>query len=95
MAIDLPKPRYGAPCNGCGLCCKLEVCGAGEIALAALGHPAQAPCFFLAEIEGLYRCKLVMIEAAKLDRMPEKKTIIADSLGIGWGCTMPDEDKAA
>lgn len=25
------KPKYGDPCNQCGLCCMLEVCGIGKI----------------------------------------------------------------
>jgi uncharacterized cysteine cluster protein YcgN (CxxCxxCC family) len=34
MSGELQKPSYGATCNGCGLCCKLEICGVGEMALA-------------------------------------------------------------
>jgi hypothetical protein len=33
MSGELQKPSYGATCNGCGLCCKLEICGVGEMEL--------------------------------------------------------------
>jgi hypothetical protein len=96
--IDLPKPRYGDPCNGCGLCCRLEICGEGETALAALGiydgPAAGPPCFFLVEMGGLYRCRLVLTEAANLDKLPSREPRIARSLGIGEGCTMPDDQEA-
>ena len=95
---NLPKPRYGAPCNGCGLCCKLEICGVGETALAALGvHDgamAGPPCVFLVELDGLRRCKLVLTEAKHLDSLPSAEPRIANSLGIGRGCSMPDEEEA-
>jgi hypothetical protein len=97
--IDLPKPRFREPCNGCGLCCRLEICGEGETALAALGiydgPGAGPPCVFLVEREGLYRCRLVLTEAANLDKLPSREPRIAKSLGIGWGCTMPDENVEA
>ena len=26
MSAELPKPRFGEPCNHCGLCCRLALC---------------------------------------------------------------------
>lgn len=93
---DLPKPKYGAPCNGCGLCCKLEICGCGEMVLANLGiydgPEAGPPCVFLVDVGGLYRCKLVLTEAKHLEKLLGGDPRIANSLGIGWGCSMPDEE---
>jgi hypothetical protein len=99
MSGELQKPSYGATCNGCGLCCKLEICGVGEMALADLGvydgPEAWPPCIFLVELDGLYRCKLVLVEADNLYKLPGAEPRIANSLRIGWGCTMPDEEGVA
>ncbi|WP_319798269.1 hypothetical protein [Nitrobacter sp.] len=29
----LPKPEIGEPCNRCGLCCQITVCGTGSYAM--------------------------------------------------------------
>lgn len=96
MPIDLSKPRYAAPCNGCGLCCKLELCHIAEQAFEELGFmDEKPPCSFLVESEGRYWCKVVQTEAAHLEKLPSADPRIAKSLMIGWGCTMPDEDAEA
>lgn len=80
-----PKPKFGAACNGCGLCCALELCIAGEMAFPG----AQAPCPALklrSDGKGTY-CELVATEiSAGLAPM------LQESLGIGKGCSMPDSD---
>ena len=79
------KPRYLSPCNGCGLCCAVEICPVGKIAFP---H-ASAPC------PGLYWdgartwCKLAVVECAA-----GMEPIIAEALGIGVGCTMDDESNS-
>lgn len=39
--LQIEKPKFGAPCNGCGFCCRNEVCGLGK---AVLGDDTPAPC---------------------------------------------------
>src|SRR5688572_8418484 len=42
-----PKPLYGEPCNGCGICCMQEICPPGlEIFEHIRGHQlkAEQPC---------------------------------------------------
>lgn len=88
-AVILPtKPHYGEACNRCGLCCALEVCEAG--AMAFPGAPAPCPALKLTpDRKGTY-CEIVaMEEAAGMERL------IANALGIGDGCGMEDEVKAA
>lgn len=37
------KPDYGAPCNGCGVCCIRSVCGTGRMILKLDERPGM-PC---------------------------------------------------
>jgi hypothetical protein len=78
-----PKPAYGQPCNGCGLCCSVEVCKIGQ---AALGEDTQAPCELMLFENGRFWCKLVLAE-----NMAGMEPIIAQALGAGRGCDSSDE----
>ena len=84
----LDKPRYSEPCNGCGLCCRIEPCG---LALEILGDNAQAPCQFLIERDGRTWCGVVEAAAAKDEAFGGW---FAWRLGIGVGCQFHDEDIA-
>jgi hypothetical protein len=75
----MDKPKFGSPCNGCGYCCKEEVCSVG---LEAFGEH-EAPCVGLGfdSTDGKHYCSLVAIE-----RRSGMKPIIAECLAIGKGC---------
>lgn len=49
-----PQPAFGAPCNGCGVCCLSEPCPLGMV----LSGRRQGACAALRwhEAEGRYRC---------------------------------------
>lgn len=80
MALP-PKPRFAAPCNHCGECCKGQLCE-----LAQMAFPdASAPCPGLDVREDVALCSLVITEAAA-----GMEPLLANSLGIGCGCSMPD-----
>lgn len=86
-----PKPRYGAPCNGCGACCSVSHCEAARI---ALGHDAPLPCPLLRYRDGRTWCGLVLAER-RLDEfihVAGMHRTIESALGIGEGCGMEDED---
>lgn len=81
---DLEKPSYGLPCNGCGWCCKTEVCAIGK---EAFGHKQSAPCPALINDGKRYYCGFVIAE----ETSPLRTTpIIATALGIGKGCCADD-----
>ncbi|MBI3446272.1 MAG: hypothetical protein HY055_13170 [Magnetospirillum sp.] len=37
-----PKPEFGAPCNGCGVCCALELCPLGILRFGRIAGPCPA-----------------------------------------------------
>lgn len=83
--MSLPaKPLFGEACNGCGICCALQLCPAGEIMFPG----AQAPCPALKLTPDGSRtyCELVAMEAAS-----GRPRLLAIALGIGHGCSMEDE----
>lgn len=82
------KPRFGATCNGCGLCCASEVCAIG---LAALGDVA-APCPALRFDGAQFRC--MVIETA--DQMSVgASAMMRIRMGIGFGCDADDAGETA
>ena len=85
MTVTLPpKPSYGSPCNGCGLCCTLSLCRAGEVAFPGQSAPCPALCY---AVDGTRTyCGLVAEE-----RRAGLNPFIAKVLGIGWGCSMKDD----
>lgn len=88
MQVRLPpKPKRGTACNGCGLCCAVELCVAGEMAFPG----ASAPCPAL-KIRGDGKstyCQLVAIEI-----VAGMTPMLQELLEIGKGCAMLDEDEA-
>ena len=50
MGVNLDKPKVGQPCNGCGLCCQIQVCRNGAYILGLVdelgGNSTRPlPCF--------------------------------------------------
>lgn len=82
--IVLPsKPPFRRPCNGCGVCCSLELCAAGEIAFP--GAKVPCPALKLTPDRTRTYCQLVAAEIAG-----NLEPVLQAGLGIGGGCTMPD-----
>lgn len=78
-----PKPRWGQPCNGCGLCCILEQC---PISLATFGPELICPALTMRP--GSSGCGLVETPGAFFndDMADELGAFIALILGVGTGC---------
>jgi hypothetical protein len=73
----IQKPEYGEPCNGCGFCCKEEICAIGKEVLKT----EAAPCPVLELRDGIYRCGLLALAANA-----EHACFLIWRLGIGMGC---------
>lgn len=102
--LSLDKPKQGDPCNGCGMCCLVQVCALG----VELGD-SQACKALLHGSDGSYACGLVrnpyryvapdIVEAfQKIDSFyPGEnrgeqmlKDMYAKELGAGRGCDSVD-----
>lgn len=94
----IEKPRFGAPCNGCGMCCTVQPCKLAQEFLSC----TVGPCVAL-ESEGERKvCGLVKRPAWYMfgEDIPEKDTgwfsvMLANALGIGMGCDADDPKEAA
>lgn len=89
MKIKIPKkPKKGKTCNGCGVCCTLEICLIGK---ELFGDEQKAPCPLLKQLinkktgEANLVCDLVLHEKAN-----GKGSIVQELLGIGTGCDSDD-----
>ncbi|MHD0645023.1 hypothetical protein ACYPKM_05310 [Pseudomonas aeruginosa] len=98
--LSLDKPKFGQPCNNCGLCCLVHVCDLGQ----ALGD--KEVCKALMTIEGGgYVCGLVEapyqflpdevtaafkamdeLEPGEDIGLKQLQSIHAEALGAGRGC---------
>lgn len=60
---ELTKPAIGEPCNGCGLCCKVQVCRNGAYVLGLvdiLGDTVPGPCpALISKNDGSFTCGVV------------------------------------
>lgn len=90
--MTLEKPKFREPCNGCGLCCSLELCELGEMAFPG----AQAPCPALEWEDGRAWCGMVRHSSKhlKLNYTGADEIVsplYAQGIGAGQGCGMEDE----
>lgn len=82
------KPKFGTACNGCGICCALELCEAGKIVF--LGASAPCPALKLTPDGSRTYCELVAFEKVAMEEIPGMQPLLQLALGIGVGCTMDD-----
>ena len=92
--ITLPKPKIGEPCNGCGLCCHIQLCNTGAFLLKKvkfLGEKTiKGKCpALLSNEDGSFSCGLIKTPSKfiKSKYRPEviSKTV-AQLVGSGTGC---------
>ena len=83
-----PKPAFGEPCNGCGVCCASEPCPLGML----LSRRLRGRCRLLRfePLGSRYRCGL-MPEPTRPRRL--LSTLVARWIGAGLGCDSTVEAK--
>lgn len=89
----MDKPEIGESCNGCGLCCQVQVCSTGSLALGlveAYGERAAGPCPALEQDGEGWACGLVRRPKHYLPGNPRGVTVLREAakllIGAGIGC---------
>lgn len=80
------KPKFGSPCNGCGLCCATEICAIGKEAFGDI----EGPCPAIKWVDDKFRCGIVMAEQILQTMNADTFPIVQDFLGVGQGCCADD-----
>lgn len=87
MSSSLPKPLWGDPCNGCGLCCIGGPCGAARV---VTGQTEGRCRQLLPNGLGGYSCGLTTRPGP-----PEFREAMVIAIGAGVGCDMVETVKDA
>ncbi len=90
----MEKPKIGAPCNGCGLCCQNQICFNGAYVLqlvAELGETVQQPCPALMPISGgKHGCGIILHPNKYIKNSKYPAAVLskhfAQLVGAGTGC---------
>jgi hypothetical protein len=100
MRNGLAKPKFGSPCNGCGICCQLQRC---HYSVLIFGD-GPGPCPALEDDGERTWCGILRNPMSYADepiyRLPAKQigefqAAFASALAIGSGCDSSDEAVAA
>lgn len=90
----LEKPKIGEPCNGCGICCQIQICRNGAFVLqlvSTLGETVKGPCPALVpKADGSFTCGIVLHpkKYIKHSHYPERilQKHFAVLIGANTGC---------
>ena len=104
----IEKPKIGEPCNGCGICCKIQVCMNGAFVqglVRELGETVKGECPALVKNnDNTYSCGVIInpnkyIKHSKYPASVLSKNF-AQLVGAGTGCdelgdnpTIDEEEK--
>jgi hypothetical protein len=94
----LEKPPVGAQCNGCGLCCRAEVCSVGSFTMGLVGNygeRAPGPCpAMVDQPDGSVSCGMVARPreySPSIGGAHELREAIKIMIGAGSGCDEPGD----
>lgn len=76
------QPAFGAPCNGCGVCCLIDTCPAGRLRFRQKHGPCPALCWSAAERR--YLCGLLSAPGDYLPGLPHRATPLLSRLFARW-----------
>ena len=93
MDIKLPKPKIGEPCNGCGICCMIQICNTGAFLLKKTTYLGEKTisglCPALIERDGKYVCGFIVAPQRFIRSKYRPEVIsrtVALCIGAGSGC---------
>lgn len=96
--VSIPIPPVGAPCNGCGVCCRMSVCTTGSKVMKLvqnLGDVAPGPCPALTLQDGKYQCGLLLFPK-KWMKSTHNADVLRKAISIrisaGTGCDSDGEN---
>ena len=79
VALAPAKPAWGAPCNGCGVCCLAEPCPVGMV--LSLKRRGACDALHWDPEQGRYRCGAIVQPVRVLrDALPAPIRILAPAL---------------
>ena len=76
------KPAYGAPCNGCGVCCLAEPCPLGQA--VSLRRSGACKALEWSEPGALYRCGMVDSPREHVRWLPGWLVPLTRRLALRW-----------
>ena len=97
----IEKPKIGEACNGCGVCCKIQVCMNGAFVqglVRKLGETVKGPCpALVAKMDGTFSCGIIenpnrFIKGSKYPAAVLSKHF-AFVIGAGTGCDELGEEQ--
>lgn len=103
----LEKPKIGHACNGCGLCCRIQICRNGAFVqglVRKLGDTVPGPCpALVANANGTFACGIVLDPKKYIRKSKYRPEVLAREfsklIGAGTGCDEigydddPEEEK--
>ena len=85
---------FGAPCNGCGMCCAMEPCGVARVFIP--DHPEEGPCLALERAGDRFVCGMIPRPGHYMQLPDWADThmggLFAEALGAGRGCDADDPE---
>jgi len=91
--LNITKPKIGQACNGCGICCKIQVCKNGAFILnlvEKLGDTVPGPCPALTVNNGMYQCGIILNPNKYIKHKNYPAKVLAKHfaavIGAGDGC---------
>lgn len=89
----ITKPKIGEPCNGCGICCRIQVCLNGAFVLGfvdKLGDTIKGSCPALTLNAGKWVCGIILNPKKYLKDSKYPATVLSRNfarlVGAGTGC---------
>lgn len=93
-SVKLPKPKIGEPCNGCGICCHIQICNTGAFLLRKTKYfgekTIKGKCPALIQNDdNTFSCGFV-VKPSKFIKSKYRNKVISRTvsflIGAGTGC---------